>query len=311
MRPLRPLLVLLCSAFAAAQTCTSYVVVAAIDRTTGEEIFNLKPADLRVTGTHAPLSIVSLEPGFKNRVMVLLEADGTDNNKIGEVSDSITKMAREAPEGKPLAFGIFAEKRFFTETFNSDPGARKAEINDVIEMGAKVGNHVAMYDALLEALHRFGAHQPGDTILLVADPFDDHSRHTSDDVRKEFERTGTRLAIMLRQPLSRVARDFMWSQHLTEKKLFEDLTVRTGGMFVDYHPWLFRFPWKGYMVGVNAPSDAHSHKWKLKFASEVAQQNRQTTLYYPQFLTPCIGPAAAQAKGASIKTIPSNSIRPH
>jgi hypothetical protein len=310
MRPLVPLVVLFCSALAAAQTCTSYVVVAAIDHTTGEEILNLKPADLRVAGGHTPLSIVSLEAGFKNRVMVLLEADGTDNNKIGEVADSITKMAREAPEGKPLAFGIYADKTFFTSTFNAEPKARTAEINDVIEMGPKVGDRVAMYDALLEALHKFGGHQPGDTILLVGDPFDNHSRHTSDDVRREFERTGTRLAIMLRSPLSRVARDFMWSQHLTEKRMFEELSARTGGMFVDYHPWLFRFPWKGYMVGITEPSDAHSHKWKLKFATDAVQENRQTTLYYPQVLTPCTGSAAAQAKGPA-QPIPSNSIRSH
>ncbi len=312
MRPLGPLLLLLCS-FACGQTCTSYVVVAAIDHTTGEEISNLKPADLFASSGSTPVPIVSLQSQFNNRVLVLLEADGAaDNDKIADITDTITDLARKAPEGKPLEFGIYADRAIFSQSFNSDPKQRTTEINDVIETGGSLGKHVALFDALHESLSRFGAHQPGDTILLVADPFDDHSRHSQSSVEKELLASGTRLAVMLRQPLSRVGRDFMWSTHRSEKTFFEDLTARTGGMYVEYRPYLFRFPWKGYMAGVTLPEDARSHKWKLRFSRQAAGENSKTTLCYPQQLTPCgEPPRSGKNMPAHTGNVPANGIRAH
>ena len=314
MRPLGPLLLLLllCS-FACGQTCTSYVVVAAIDHTTGEEISNLKPTDLFASSGSTPVPIVSLQSQFNNRVLVLLEADGAaDNDKLADITDAITDLARKAPEGKPLEFGIYSDRAIFSGSFNPDPKQRTTEINDVIELGGSLGKHVGLFDALHEALARFGPHRPGDTILLVADPFDDRSHHSQSSVEKELLASGTRLAVMLRQPLSRVSRDFMWSTHRAEKAFFEDLTAKTGGMYVEYRPHLFRFPWKGYMAGVKLPEDAHLHKWKLRFSQQAAGENSRTTLFYPQQLTPCGEPSGrAKQDMAEPGKIPANSIRPH
>ena len=55
-----------------------------------------------------------------------------------------------------------------------------------------------LWDALHQALALFGPHQPGDTILLVGDPYDDASHHTAGDIEKEFIARGTRLFMMRR-----------------------------------------------------------------------------------------------------------------
>ncbi len=290
MRPVLWFSLFLLSSFAAAQECTSYVVVAALDHTTGEEIENLNIHDFVAKVGSTSLPVVSAERNFSNRLLVLLETDGSSkNDKIGDEVDTITKLAREAPDGKPISFGIYADRAVFTKDFNADEKQRTTEINGVIEEAGDFSNkHVVLFDALHQALAQFGKHQPGDTVLLIADPYDDNSHHTADQVEKEFLTTGTRLAVMLRQPLSRVARDFMWSTHDREKTTFETLTARTGGSYTIFGPHLFRFPWKGYMIGVQVPQGVRTpHKWKLKLSPEAAVAGRHAKLYYPQELPAC------------------------
>ena len=295
MRPLLWLSLLLVSSLAAAQECTTYVVVAALDHTTGEEIDNLKVEDFTARTGSTVLPVVSAERNFSNRLLVLVETDGAaSNDKIGDEVRTITDLARQAPEGKQISFGIYADRAVFTKGFNSSEKERTADINGVIEEAGSLGKRVALFDALHEALIHFGPHQPGDTVLLVADPYDDNSHHSADDVEKEFLATGTRLAVMLRQPLSNVSRDFMWSKHDREKATFEQLTARTGGSYTIFGAHLFRFPWKGYMLGVQVPQGVRlPRKWKLKLSGSAPVEGRHPRLYYPEQLPACVNPTAA------------------
>jgi hypothetical protein len=289
------LLLLLLASLAAAQECTTYVVVAALDHTTGEEIDNLKVQDFTARSGSTVLPVVSAERNFSNRLLVLLEADGAaTNDKVADEVHTITDLARQAPDGKPISFGLYAERAVFTSGFNASEKERTAAINGVIEETSTLGNHVAMFDALHQALAHFGAHQPGDTVLLVADPYDDSSHRSADDIEKEFLAKGTRLAVMLRQPLSNVSRDFMWSKHDREKATFEVLTTKTGGSYTVFGPHLFRFPWKGYMVGVQVPQGIRlPRKWKLKLSNLAPVAGRHPKLYYPEQLPVCFEPTAA------------------
>jgi len=288
---------LLLSSVAAAQECTTYIVVPVIDHETGEEIDNLKLADFSAHSGSTALPVVSAEHKFSNRLLVLLEADGIQSNeKLDYQVKTITKMAREAADGKPIAFGIYADHALFTKHFSSDEKERTAEISAVMEEVGSLGKHVAMYDALHEALRQFGQHEPGDTILLVGDPYDDDSHRSADELEKEFLRSGTRLAVMLRQPFSRVNRDFMWSNHEREKATFELLTAKTGGSYTVYEEHLFGFPWKGYMLGVQIPNGRRiPKKWKLKLSDSAPIEGRHPKLYYPEQLPDCATRATASA----------------
>lgn len=280
---------LLFSSLAAAQECVTYIVVPVVDHTTGEEIDNLKPADFNAQAGRTALPVVSAERKFSNRLLVLLETDGMGSSeKLDYEIKTITQMARQAPDSKPIALGIYADHAVFTKNFSSDEKQRATEINSVIEQAGELGKHVALYDALHEGLQRFGAHEPGDTILLIGDPYDDNSHRSADEVEKEFLRSGTRLAVMLRQPFSRVNRDFMWSNHEREKATFDLLTARTGGSYTVYEEHLFDFPWKGYMLGLQLPNGGHIPRhWKLRLSDSAPVAGRHPKLYYPEQLPGC------------------------
>jgi hypothetical protein len=281
---------------AAAQTCTRTVLVSFYDQLTTAEIQTLKTEDieLKIGGKTFPVS--SSSRNFNNRVLILLETDGASkNDRIEEIVNMVVRQARTAPEGKPVAFGIFAEKMLFTKGFIDDEEKRTAAVNEVFEEAGTMGQRVALWDALHQALALFGPHQPGDTILLVGEPYDDKSRHSAGDVEKEFIRTGTRLFVMRRAHPSRVERDFLWASHELEKTVIDRTTQETGGLLSEYVASLIRFAWAGYMLEIKLPPGIeHAHKWKVQFRGPAAQTHRKTNFYYPALLPPCDRPAPAQ-----------------
>lgn len=286
--------VLFFSSLAVCQDCTTYVVVNAYEPRLHIDIQTLKAEDFTARAGNTELPIVSLDREYTSRMLVLLETDGAaDNPKIGEVVDTVVRMARQAPEGKPLAFGVYAGRAVFTKGFLTDPEKRTAEINAVFEESESLGKRVALYDSLREGLKLFGEHQPGDTVLLVGTPFDDKSSHSSSDVEKEFLETGTRLLIMLRDPLTDVSRDFLTNSHPIEKRMFTTLTDRTGGAYTDFDPHFFGFSWRGYMMGVKVPEGGHKPtKWHLKLQKMTERAFAHSKLYFPDQLPPCRNIAA-------------------
>ncbi|MGH9565234.1 MAG: hypothetical protein ACRD4F_01715 [Candidatus Angelobacter sp.] len=178
---------LLFSLAAFGQDCTTYVIVGAFDRTSGDDIDHLRADDFqaRVSGTTLP--IVSAVQNFNSRLLVLIETDGlAKDDKLVNELNLATRIARQAPEGKPVAFGVYAGRAVFTNGFISETEQRARAISNVREEGDSLGKKVTLYDSLLHGLKLFGPHQPGDTVLLIGDPYDDGSRHSDSDVEKSF-----------------------------------------------------------------------------------------------------------------------------
>lgn len=282
------ILLALCSV-SRSQDCTTYVVVNAYEPRLHLDIQTLRANDFLARISGSDVTIVSSAQDYNSRLLVLLETDGSaDNPKIGEVVDIVTRMARQAPEGKPLAFGVYAGHAIFTKGFISDSEKRNAAIGSVIEEADSLGKRVALFDSLHEAVKIFGDHQPGDAVLLVGDPFDDKSSHSSSDVEREFLASGTRLLIMLRDPLTDVSRDFLTSSHPIEKRMFNDLPERTGGVYSEFDPHFFGFVWRGYMLGVKVPEAIHKpKKWNLKLQKTTERTFAHSKLYYPEMVPPC------------------------
>ncbi len=282
-------LILLIASLATAQDCTKTVLVSFYDQLTTNELENLKAEDIQVRMSGRDLPVVEFTRKFSNRLLILVETDGAEkSDKLADVIEMVTRQARTAPEGKPVAFGIYSEKALFTKGFADDPEKRANEVNDVIEQASSLGKRVAMWDALHQAIALFGAHQPGDTILLVGEPYDDKSRHSAQDIEKEFLSTGTRLFIMRRQHPSRVERDFVWSSHSLEKTVLERITQETGGLLSEYVPSLIRFGWAGYLLQVKLPAEMNRpRQWKVLFRGPAAKIHKKTNFYYPTLLRPC------------------------
>src|SRR6185312_7088451 len=209
---------LLLSSRGVAQECSVTVLASFYDQLTKNEIETLKTQDIEVKIDGKKMPVLSASRNFNNRLLILLETEGSaKNDKLADLVSTVTQQARQAPAGKPVAFGVFAEKATFTKGFSSEPEMRTAAVNEVIESAPPLGKRVALWDALHEALALFGPHQPGDTILLIGDPYDDASHRSPESVEKEFIVNGTRLFMMRRTQGSRVERDFLWQSHDLEK----------------------------------------------------------------------------------------------
>jgi hypothetical protein len=281
---------------ASPQDCTTTVLVSFYDQLTTAEIQTLNAGDIEARMSNTVLPVLDANRNFNNRLLILLETEGAaKSEKLGDLVEMVTRQARTAPEGKPVAFGIFSQKALFTKDFIADPEKRNSAIGAIIEEEASLGKHAALWDALHEALAQFGAHQPGDTILLVGDPFDDASRHSARDIEKEFISTGTRLFMMRRAHASRVDRDFMWNSHDLEKNTLDRITQETGGLLSEYVPSLIRFAWAGYLLEVKLPPGMdRPRKWKVQFRGAARESHRKTNFYYPAVLPPCSTKQAAR-----------------
>jgi len=287
--------VLCISCLAAAQECTSYVVVNAWEPKVHLAIETLKAGDFdaRFDKGHVPLTIVSASQQYKSRLLVLLEVDGLDKGTATEAVDTVTRFARQAPEGQPLAFGVYADRAVFTKGFFSSSTERAAAVSAVREEAGSLGKRVALYESLIEAVRLFGEHQPGDAILLVGSPYDDRSGKSVGAVEKAFMESGVRLLVMLREPLSSLNRDdFLINSHEAEKKLFSDFSFRTGGVYTDFDAGFLNFAWRGYMLAVKQPGGAGkaARKWKLKLQGPAADNLKHARIYFPELLLPCGSP---------------------
>jgi hypothetical protein len=265
------------------------VVASFYDQLTKNEIETLKTGDLEIKIDGKKLPVLSASRDFNNRLLILLETEGSaKNEKLSDLVSTVTQQARQAPAGKPVAFGVFAEKASFTKGFSSEPEMRTAAVNEVIEGAPPLGKRVALWDALHEALALFGPHQPGDTILLVGDPYDDASHRSPESVEREFITNGTRLFMMRRTQGSRVERDFMWQTHDLEKMVLARTTEETGGLLSVYVASLIRFAWAGYLLEIKLPPGVgRPHKWKVQFRGDAAEVHRKTNFYYPARFPAC------------------------
>src|SRR5215467_6993458 len=280
---------LLLPSWTAAQECTVTVLASFYDQLTKDEIETLKTEDFEVKIEGKILPVQSATRDFHNRLLILLETEGSaKNDKLAELVNTVTLQAREAPEGQPVAFGIFAGKSLFTKEFLTDPEKRAKAVNAVIEEAGSMGKDAALWDALHQALAVFGPHQPGDTILLVGDPYDNASHHSAESVEKEFIANETRLFMMRRLHGSRVDRDFVWRSHDLEKTVLDRLTQETGGLLSEYVASLIRFAWAGYILEFKLPPGTRrTHKWKVQFRGAAAEKHRKTNYYFPAFLLCC------------------------
>jgi hypothetical protein len=272
-----------------AQECTTKVLASFYDQLTKDEIETLKPGDLEIKIDGQRLPVLSASRDFNNRLLILLETEGSaKNEKLADLVSTVTDQARQAPAGKPVAFGVFAEKATFTKGFSSEPEMRTAAINEVIEGAPPLGKRVALWDALHEALALFGPHQPGDTILLVGDPYDDASHRSPESVEKEFIVNETRLFMMRRTQGSHVERDFMWNNHELEKMVLARTAEETGGLLSLYVASLLRFAWAGYILEFKVPPGTkRTHKWKVQFRGAAAEKHKKANYYFPALLPQC------------------------
>lgn len=284
-----------------AQGCTTYALVAAYDRRSGEPVDNLKGEDFEARMGDQEIPVLNATQQFSNRLLVLVETDGRRSERVDEAVDLATRLARQTPAGKAMAFGAFAKRSVFTDGFIDDDKKRSRAISAVIEEADNLGKRVALYNALHKALAMFGPHQPGDTVVLISDGYDDDSNRSGMEVEHEFLSQGTRLVVMFRQPPSHVLGNFNWHPPEHDREVLQDMSDKTGGTYTMFDAYSFSLASHGYLVSVRLPEGKQKpQQWKLRLRNSAAIPPRRVQLHYPDRLLPCSDPVAeVRAKNES------------
>jgi hypothetical protein len=285
---------------AAGQACTSYVLVSAFDNKTGQTIPNLTAGDFQAKLGKSSADIISATQPANDRLLVLLQTDGTSNEKIEDLVASAIRLARETPEGKPVAFGVFVKRWVFTKQFETATRRRAAAISEVAEEESTLGQQVHLYDALLQGLAVFGMHEPGDAVLVITDGYDDGSDHSAEEVEKEYVRSGTRLFVLLRRGPSHVGGNYMWRSPERMIHQVEKMSATTGGTYTMFSSNDFAFPWQSYKLGIRLPETAAARaKLNVRLQGMAAITYRHPHLHYPERIMGCPTEASATTAAAA------------
>ena len=285
-------LIALAAPVALAQNCTTYVLIEPFDAKTGHGIDGLTAESFQALMGNASLPVVSATRDFNNRVLVLTESTGsTDNKEVAMLVRAIADKARNAPAGRPIAFGAFAEEAVIGKEFLTDPQKRSSAIDEVLAQAARLpGKYVSLFDSLHQAIAVFAPRQPGDTILLLTDGHDNKSKRNLDDMEKEFAASGTRLLVVIRPKFTPIGVYADFKQHIREEnRSLKILSSSTGGAYTGFKNERFlEFAWAGYLLGIQAPVALDKPKdWKLQVKSSNGKPDKNIFLYSPWRLTPC------------------------
>ena len=158
------------------QDCTSTVLVSFYDQLTKDEIQTLKTEDFEIKVDGKKFPVASSSRDFNNRLLILLETQGAAKNEhLDDIVTAVTAQARQAPEGEPVAFGIFAEKAIFTKGFYRNENRRTSAINEVME---EAGNWVSAWPSGKPCIRRSNSLACTSRVTQSwwsTDPYDDKS----------------------------------------------------------------------------------------------------------------------------------------
>jgi len=221
---------------------------------------------------------------------------------LRSIKQTLSDLMGELPSGASVEYGLFSTKWAFSEAFVSDPKELEKSVEALTARFGKTGfGHTALFDALHEALMRFGTPQPGDSILLLTDGGDNSSKLTARKLEREFHAANTRLLTLL---VLQRGREF--EREAVEQ--VQDLVAKTGGSSLSIYTtddsWLgkkgfgenvqvLRRFWNdkilfGYVARVQVPvSFKDDRKWTLSLNREADPRLKHAVPTYPDHLSPC------------------------
>jgi hypothetical protein len=311
-------LVCLLSEFALAQNCTQTVPVNVLDQKTGMAMTSLQPSVFQARMGEAALPITGLQRVEHRRVLVLVDASASMAPKDGvgtfqkealdAVEETLAELLEKLPVGTPVAYGLFNDTSVFTPEFLADT----AKLRDAIaeakkQLGRPGKGETSLFDALHQAMLRFGTPQPGDTIVVLTDTGENKSKMHPGTVEKELRRSGLRLALLLVQQHTPFELTPYWDV-LTS--LAEDSGGPIGTIDVADRSWLNRKDsaanrealrkfWTqevlgGYLMQVQTPATLMKpRKWNVRINAANNADLKRVTIQYPTKLGPCSVSTAA------------------
>jgi hypothetical protein len=298
IRLLGSLLVLLSSP-AMAQQCTTSVLVNAFDAKTKASLHGLRASDFAASVGRDTLTVDSVHPVFRNRVLVLLDlSDRNEGASRAAVLQNTADYINEAPTGMPVAFGAFAENAVFSNGFSSDPESLASAVQRTMDRAGSFRGKSNLANALGEALTMFGRPRPGDTILLISNGDGRISRIQWNLLARKFYHHDIRLQLLMNAPITSgtdaasMLSAFSIADHINPSLI--RLANRTGGVLMGFmnSEW-YNAAASGYLLEVREPHAAKSKTWRLRVPNYDQEFGVQSVLFYPQQLPACSVPLLA------------------
>jgi len=295
-------LIILLSSFAGAQQCSTSVLVNAFDAKTKTTLRGLRSSDFTASAGHDSLSVASVRPVFRNRVLVLLDVSAAaDSTSRSALLQHTMDYMNEAPQGMPVAFGAFAEHAVFTANFSNDPESLSSSLQSTIERAAGLTGRSDLPHALHEALSIFGRQRPGDTILLISNGDGRISKRQWNSLAREFSRSDIRLQLLMKAPLnsgdnaSSMLAAFAAADHINPGLV--KLANMTGGVLMGFmnSEW-FNAAASGYLLEVRGTQNAKPKNWHLRVRNYDEEFGVESVLFYPSQLPACTVPLIASTK---------------
>ncbi len=303
---------------ALAQDCTQAIPINVLDKKTGMAVMPLQPGTFQARMGEVAIPISGVQKVEHRRVLVLVDQSGSmaPKNSVGifqkealeAVDETMGKLLEELPAGTSVAYGFFNDAWVFTPGFLSDPAQLRAAIVETRKQLPRPGKgETPLFDALHQAMLRFGEPQPGDTIMVLPDTGENRSKIHPGAVEEELRRSGLRLALLLVQQHAPVEVTPYWDTLIS---LAEDTGGAVGTIETADRSWLSRKDsepnrealrrfWTqevlgGYVMRVQTPTTlAKARKWSVRIDARTSPELKGAIIQYPPKLTPCTVSTAA------------------
>jgi hypothetical protein len=296
-------------ALMAESACPLQLVIVNVRNNDGTFVDNLPPTAFHATGhglTITTLSATSV--ATPQRVVLVFDASGSmsSGSKLWRGTKLMAdQIVQTMPASTRMGFIAFASRPLTTLDFSHS----RTEIRAAIEQLTGSRDDVrlselqtSLWDALLKASDLLGDTEPGDSVIVISDGRDNHSKAREQDVERVYMRRGIRLFAVAIQAGALLSEE----ERLGAESLVTFARATGAGTAVDAAKFHFDLsPTDPALLQqiLRQISDEVAHfyvlklsesagtrnpeRWHLEIVGENNKRRKGLTLTYPQRILPC------------------------
>jgi hypothetical protein len=254
-----------------------------------------------------PAAISKVDKIKSNRILLLIDVSASQERDFAFLQSQLDLLLEKTPPGSPIAYGFFNDRTFGLSGFSTDPREILGASGSLRNMKPK--SHTAIFDAVHEGLTLFQTPLPGDSILVLSDGGENHSKVTQESLAKELGARGVRFFAILQthgdpiapedvegpQALNNLARQTGGAAYTfpTSEVTWSDKTSRMKMVDAVRTFWLEGVG-SGYLLTMAVPTDPKKNgRLKIWFDKGPDARLKNVTVLYPRYLAPCEATSAA------------------
>jgi hypothetical protein len=281
------------------QDCTRTIPASLLDLTEHHPIPTLEGDRLHGSLQDNPVVISKIEKIRGNRILLLIDVSGSQESDRLFMQSLLKFLLEKTPPGSPIALGFFNDGLLSLSGFLHDARELSAAVDTLRSI--KMHGDTALFDALHQGLKLFQTPIPSDTILVLSDGGENHSKITEGSLTKELRTSGVRIFAMLQ-----ARANFSSPEEITGPQALNSFATQTGVYVMPLLQTIrndkksrtelvdaVRTFWldgvgSGYLLTVQVPVDIKKNtRWKLKLDKGPDKLLKNVTVLYPNQLTPC------------------------